>query len=102
MWSATHSGIVLVRDFRQLNQQRRYRCQEEGFFSLAVFQILAREQVIGSFFALCNERVISGEERRLLETLGKNLGSAIENQRLIARKRICSIAGTQSAGARFA
>jgi len=86
--SATHSGIVMVRDFRQLNQQRRYRCQEEGFVSLAVFQILAREQVIGSFsLHFSKERVISGEERRLLETLGKNLGSAIENQRLIAREK---------------
>ena len=86
--AATYSGIVLVRDFRQLNQQRRYRCQEEGFFSLAAFQILAREQVIGSFsLHFANERVISGEERRLLETLGKNLGSAIENQRLIAKEK---------------
>lgn len=86
--AATHSGIVLVRDFRQLNHQRRYRCQEEGFFSLAVFQILAREQVIGSFsLHFASERVISGEERRLLETLGKNLGSAIENQRLIAKEK---------------
>ena len=34
-----------------------------------------------------DERVISGEERRLLETLGKNLGTAIENQRLIAKEK---------------
>jgi two-component system nitrate/nitrite sensor histidine kinase NarX len=44
--------------------------------------------VIGSFsLHFANERVISGEERRLLETLGKNLGSAIENQRLIAKEK---------------
>lgn len=86
--AATHQGIIIVRDFRKMDQQRRYRCQEEGFFSLAVFQILAREQVIGSFsLHFSKERDISSEERRLLETLGKNLGIAIENQRLIAREK---------------
>lgn len=86
--AATHQGIILVRDFRQMNSAKRYRCQEEGFFSIAVFQIRAREQVIGSFsLHFTTERVISSEERRLLETLGKNLGVAIENQRLIAREK---------------
>lgn len=86
--AATQQGIVIVRDFRQLNQEKRYRCQEEGFVSLAVFQILARDQVIGSFsLHFSAERSISGEERRLLETLGKNLGAAIENQRLIAKEK---------------
>ncbi|MFZ6746176.1 type IV pili methyl-accepting chemotaxis transducer N-terminal domain-containing protein [Undibacterium sp. JH2W] len=86
--AATHQGIIIVRDFRKMDQQRRYRCQEEGFFSLAVFQILAREQVIGSFsLHFSRERNITSEERRLLETLGKNLGVAIENQRLIAREK---------------
>jgi len=86
--AATHQGIIIVRDFRKMDQQRRYRCQEEGFFSLAVFQIQAREQVIGSFsLHFSKERDISSEERRLLETLGKNLGIAIENQRLIAREK---------------
>ncbi|MFZ6766776.1 type IV pili methyl-accepting chemotaxis transducer N-terminal domain-containing protein [Undibacterium sp. Di26W] len=86
--TATHQGIIIVRDFRKMDQQRRYRCQEEGFFSLAVFQILAREQVIGSFsLHFSKERNITSEERRLLETLGKNLGIAIENQRLIAREK---------------
>ncbi|MBC3868921.1 type IV pili methyl-accepting chemotaxis transducer N-terminal domain-containing protein [Undibacterium oligocarboniphilum] len=86
--AATQQGIVIVRDFRLLNQEKRYRCQEEGFVSLAVFQILARDQVIGSFsLHFSTERSISGEERRLLETLGKNLGAAIENQRLIAKEK---------------
>jgi two-component system nitrate/nitrite sensor histidine kinase NarX len=33
------------------------------------------------------ERVVTSEERRFLEILGKNLGSAIENQRLIAKEK---------------
>lgn len=86
--AAVHQGIILVRDFRQMNPLKRYRCEQEGFFSIAVFQILAREQGIGSFsLHFKNERVISSEERRLLETLGKNLGVAIENQRLIAKEK---------------
>ncbi|MBI3285045.1 MAG: type IV pili methyl-accepting chemotaxis transducer N-terminal domain-containing protein [Burkholderiales bacterium] len=86
--AAIHQGVILVRDFRHLNPQKRYRCQEEGFVSIAVFQIIARQQVIGSFsLHFMQERSISGEERRLLETLGQNLGIAIENQRLIAREK---------------
>lgn len=86
--AATSQGIILVRDFRLLDQQKRYRCQEEGYVSLAVFQIQTREQVIGSFsLHFSQERVVTGEERRLLEILGKNLGSSIENQRLIAKEK---------------
>ncbi len=86
--AATSKGIILVRDFRLLDQQKRYRCQEEGYVSLAVFQIQTRDQVIGSFsLHFSQERVVTGEERRLLEILGKNLGSSIENQRLIAKEK---------------
>ena len=86
--AATQQGIILVRDFRLVDQQKRYRCVEEGYVSLAVFQILAREHVLGSFsLHFVKERVVTSEERRLLETLGRNLGAAIENQRLIAKEK---------------
>ena len=86
--AATEQGIILVRDFRLLDRQKRYRCAEEGYFSLAVFQIQAREQVLGSFsLHFVEERIVTSEERRLLETLGRNLGAAIENQRLIAKEK---------------
>jgi two-component system nitrate/nitrite sensor histidine kinase NarX len=86
--SSAQHGVILIKDFRQLNQQKQYRCQEEGFVSIAVFQIVARQQVIGSFSLHFKEqRAISGAEQRLLETLGQNLGTAIENQRLIARAK---------------
>lgn len=81
-------GIILVRDFRQLNQQKKYRCKEEGFFSLAIFPITVRQQVIGSYsLHFRSERELSPEERRLLEILGHNLGIAIDNQRLIAKEK---------------
>lgn len=86
--AAVSQGIIFVRDFRKMNTQKRYRCQEEGFFSIAIFQILAREHIIGSFsLHFTEERTITSEERRLLETLGKNLGVSIENQRLIAKEK---------------
>lgn len=86
--AVTQQGVIVVRDFRLLDQQKRYRCAEEGYVSLAVFQILAREQVLGTFsLHFVKERMVSSEERRLLETLGKNLGAAIENQRLIAKEK---------------
>lgn len=86
--AATQQGSILVRDFRLLDQQKRYRCAEEGYVSLAVFQIMAREQVLGSFsLHFLKERIVTSEERRLLETLGRNLGAAIENQRLIAKEK---------------
>lgn len=91
--AATRQGVILVRDFRELDAQRRYRCQEEGALSLGIFQILVREQAIGSFsLHFLQERSIDGDERRLLETLGRHLGAAIENQRLIAREKEFAIA----------
>lgn len=86
--AAISQGVILVKDFRQLNPQKYYGCREEGFVSLAVFQIVARKQVLGSYsLHFRNEHIVSGEEHRLLETLGQNLGIAIENQRLIAREK---------------
>lgn len=91
--AATRQGVILVSDFRELDGQRRYRCQEEGALALGVFQILVREQAIGSFsLHFLQERSIDSDERRLLETLGRHLGAAIENQRLIAREREYAIA----------
>ena len=93
---AITQGVIVVRDFRQLQAAqhggphagRRYRCQEHGFVSLAVFQIVAREVVIGSFSLHFGQgRDLDGAARRLLETLGRSLGGAIDNQRLIALEK---------------
>lgn len=86
--AAAQQGVIVVRDFRRLDPGRLYRCKEEGYVSLAVFQIISRDQVIGTFsLHFGKERVVSSEECRLMEILGKNLGSAIENQRLIAKEK---------------
>ena len=86
--SSVRQDVILIKDFRQFNQEKHYRCQDEGFVAIAVFQIVARQQVIGSFsLHFSQQRAISGAEQRMLETLGQNLGAAIENQRLIAREK---------------
>ncbi|MBY0572767.1 MAG: type IV pili methyl-accepting chemotaxis transducer N-terminal domain-containing protein [Undibacterium sp.] len=91
--AATEQGIILVRDFRLLDQAKKYRCQEEGYVSLAVFQILARDVVLGSFsLHFSKERALTSQEQRLLEILGRNLGAAIGNQRLIAKEKEIAIA----------
>ncbi|MGO0789668.1 HAMP domain-containing protein [Herbaspirillum seropedicae] len=95
--SATQQGVIIVRDFHELGERRRYRCKEEGARSIGIFQILVREQVIGSFsLHFSQPREISADERRLLETLGRHLGSAIENQRLIAREKEFAIANERN------
>jgi len=95
--TATRQGVIIVRDFRELDARRRYRCQEEGARSIGIFQILVREQVIGSFsLHFSQQREISADERRLLEILGRHLGSAIENQRLIAREKEFAIANERN------
>ncbi len=94
---AITQGVIVIKDFRQLNTQRNYRCQEEGFVSLAVFQIVAREDVIGSFslhFTRRNE--LAAGQQRLLETLGCNLGVAIDNQRLIALEKEVAVGQERS------
>ena len=98
--TAITQGVIVVRDFRTLasgraigadigaEPGRRYRCQEHGFVSLAVFQIVARDTVIGSFsLHFRRRREFGADARRLLETLGRSLGAAIDNQRLIALEK---------------
>lgn len=84
---ATRKGVIVIQDLQALSTPKTYLCNEEGFHGLAVFQITAMDKVIGSFSLHFREtRLLTAEERRLLETLSRNLGTAIENQRLIAKE----------------
>ncbi|MDC8757457.1 GAF domain-containing sensor histidine kinase [Janthinobacterium fluminis] len=94
---AINDGVIVIQDFRKLNTGRRYRCQEEGFVSLAVFQIVAREAVIGSFsLHFARQHDLAADALRLLETLGCNLGISIDNQRLIALEKEVAVAQERS------
>ncbi|MCD0501537.1 type IV pili methyl-accepting chemotaxis transducer N-terminal domain-containing protein [Bordetella petrii] len=86
--TVTQEGTQIVRDFRKLTTIESFHCANEGFRSLAVFRIVAREEVLGSFSLHFNQPTrISPAETQLLETLGQHLGVALENRRLDAKAR---------------
>lgn len=97
-------GVILVHDFRDLPSQlpntpaqQAYRCEEEGFVSIAVLPIIARQTALGSYsLHFAEQQIIGQDQQRLLETLGRNLGVAIDNQRLIARERQFAVAQERS------
>ncbi|MDP2238724.1 MAG: type IV pili methyl-accepting chemotaxis transducer N-terminal domain-containing protein [Burkholderiales bacterium] len=65
-----------------------FRCQKAGYQTVSVFTIRFQRQMLGVFNLYHREqRTFSTQERQLLETLGQNLGVALENQRLVSRDR---------------
>ncbi|HYR00965.1 MAG TPA: type IV pili methyl-accepting chemotaxis transducer N-terminal domain-containing protein [Casimicrobiaceae bacterium] len=68
-------------------------CREAGFRTVAAFPIAAQQQVLGVFNLFFRERHdIGSDERNMLESLGRNLGVAIESLRLGSRERELAIA----------
>jgi len=63
-------------------------CIREGFATAAAFNIVYHHQRLGVFNLYFRvDRKLSGQEMQLLETLGRHLGVAIENQRLKSREQ---------------
>lgn len=63
------------------------RCHRAGYATVSVFTIQFKNQVLGIFNLYFREpRALDAFERLMLESLGKHLGVAIENQRLVARE----------------
>ena len=84
----TQDGTQIVRDMRKLAPIEAFHCSNEGFRSLAVFRIVARDEVLGSYsLHFKTQRDITPAETQLLETLGQHLGVALENRRLEAHAR---------------
>ena len=68
-------------------------CREAGFGTVAAFPIAAQQQVLGIYNLFYREqREVLGEERHMLESLGQNLGVAIESLRRVSRERELAIA----------
>ncbi|MBK9673941.1 MAG: type IV pili methyl-accepting chemotaxis transducer N-terminal domain-containing protein [Betaproteobacteria bacterium] len=68
-------------------------CREAGFATVAALPIAAQQQVLGIFNLFYREaREVPAEERHLYESLGQNLGVAIESLRLVSRERELAIA----------
>ncbi len=90
---AAQQGIMQLHDFRHLPKGFSYRCQEEGFNSIAIAQIKMGTHHLGSYtlhFKIPRE--FTHDDRRLFEAVGQHLGIAIENQRLLARTRQLAVA----------
>ena len=69
------------------SSESRIRCHRAGYATLSVFTIQFKNQVLGIFNLYFREpRALDEFERLMLESLGKHLGVAIENQRLVARE----------------
>ena len=99
--AAVAQGVIQIRDFRQVEALQRFRCQDEGFVAIAVFPILARDQVVGSFsLHFAGPQAVHAQQQGWLETLGQSLGIAIENQRLIAREKEFAVARERSSAGR--
>ncbi|MXR37550.1 type IV pili methyl-accepting chemotaxis transducer N-terminal domain-containing protein [Craterilacuibacter sinensis] len=94
---ASQSGMVLVHDFRQRPRAEGYRCSKEGFAALAAFQIIAPDQVLGTFALHFHApRDIGSADSQLLRTLGQRLGVALLNRRLSAKARQLAVVEERS------
>lgn len=90
---ATRLGVVVIRDFRKLPRPEAFHCAKDGFNSLAVFQVVAQNEVLGSFsLHFRRTHQVSAAESRLLEILGQHLGVALDNRRLGAKARQLAVA----------
>ncbi len=63
-------------------------CREAGFAAVIAVPIEAHGEVLGIFNLFFREpRLVSVDERHLLDTLGQHLGAAVENARLASLER---------------
>jgi two-component system, NarL family, nitrate/nitrite sensor histidine kinase NarX len=63
-----------------------YGCQKAGYATVAIFPIRFRNELLGLFnLFFARERTVTRQERQMLEAVGRHLGVAIENHRLISR-----------------
>ncbi|MDD2873077.1 MAG: type IV pili methyl-accepting chemotaxis transducer N-terminal domain-containing protein [Azoarcus sp.] len=86
---ATTHKVALVADITENNPKLTLdNCRLAGFRGVAVTSISVGKKPIGVFNLFFERTDTVGEsERKLLETLGEQLGSAIDNLRLRARDR---------------
>jgi len=65
-----------------------YACKRDGFQAVVTVPIRSKQRVLGMFNLFFKEpRTLPPSEIRLLESVGQQLGIAIENQRLVAREK---------------
>ncbi|MGV8899903.1 MAG: type IV pili methyl-accepting chemotaxis transducer N-terminal domain-containing protein [Burkholderiaceae bacterium] len=89
---AVVKGVSVVHNLQQMDKTLQLLCHREGFATISVFHIYARDQHLG-FFNMHFRKVktFNQHETDLLATLGQLLGVAIENLRLGMREREMAI-----------
>jgi two-component system nitrate/nitrite sensor histidine kinase NarX len=98
--AAQHRQPV-VHWLRDLPAQAPSPCSREGFATVSVFQIFAQDDHLGVFSLHFRVgRSFRPQETGLLDTLGRLLGTAIENMRLAAREREMAISEERNLVAR--
>lgn len=86
-------GVSILRYFTKTDVHQFLECRVAGFVGLASFRIASPQATLGSFTLHFKQfRQISAAEMQLLETLGQQLGLALDNARLVAHGRQLAIA----------
>ncbi|WP_174362300.1 type IV pili methyl-accepting chemotaxis transducer N-terminal domain-containing protein [uncultured Caballeronia sp.] len=90
------SGIAVIRDLRSGRASisaPAVDCGTAGFATVTAFGIVSKQIALGSFsLHFRHERDMLPSETRLLETLGRHLGTALQNHRLAAAARQLAVA----------
>lgn len=90
---AAVDGVSILRDFTKTDRHQILECRVAGFVGLASFRIASPQATLGSFSLHFRQaRPISSAEMQLLETLGQQLGLALDNARMVAHGRQLAIA----------
>ncbi|MEO6353799.1 MAG: type IV pili methyl-accepting chemotaxis transducer N-terminal domain-containing protein [Oxalobacteraceae bacterium] len=89
---AVVKGVSVVHNLQQMDKTLQLLCHREGFATISVFHIYARDQHLGFFnMHFRKTKTFTQDETDLLATLGQLLGVAIENLRLAMREREMAI-----------
>ncbi|GAB2900759.1 type IV pili methyl-accepting chemotaxis transducer N-terminal domain-containing protein [Uliginosibacterium flavum] len=88
----TVTGIAVLRDLRNTPRHKLLPCNEAGFMCIASFKISSPQAALGSFaLHFRDEHICAAAEMKLLETLGQQLGTALENTRLMTHERLLAV-----------
>jgi two-component system nitrate/nitrite sensor histidine kinase NarX len=89
---AVVNKLAVIHDLRRKDGAHALQCHREGFATVSIFHIFAQQQHLGFFnLHFRNATTFTPAHTALLETLGRLLGTAIENQRLQGRDRELAI-----------
>ncbi|ONB52759.1 histidine kinase [Burkholderia pseudomallei] len=91
--TVTRADTAVLHDLRGSAARAPTPCSREGFAAVAVFKVMTQDAVLGSFSLHYRDPSrLPDAERRVLETLGRHLGIALDHVRLSASARQLAVA----------